>query len=42
MYLRGQDHMFSAPAVAPVIAEFFSTLPQASAIRQSSLTGGLD
>jgi pimeloyl-ACP methyl ester carboxylesterase len=25
MYLSGQDHNFSAPAVAPVITEFFST-----------------
>jgi pimeloyl-ACP methyl ester carboxylesterase len=25
MYLRGQNHNFSAPAVAPVITEFFST-----------------
>ena len=31
MYLRGQNHNFSAPAVAPVIIEFFSTLPRASA-----------
>jgi pimeloyl-ACP methyl ester carboxylesterase len=30
MYLRGQDHNFSAPAVAPVITEFFSTPPRAS------------
>ena len=29
-YLRGQDHNVSAPAVAPVITEFFSTPPQAS------------
>jgi pimeloyl-ACP methyl ester carboxylesterase len=31
MYLRGQDHNVSAPVVAPVIIEFFSTSPQASA-----------
>ena len=31
MYLRGQDHNFSAPAVAPVLIEFFSTPPRASA-----------
>jgi len=30
MYLRGQDHNFSAAAVAPVIVGFFSTPPQAS------------
>jgi pimeloyl-ACP methyl ester carboxylesterase len=33
MYLRGQDHNVSAPAVAPVIIEFFSTPPRASAIK---------
>ena len=31
IYLTGQDHNFSAPAVAPVIIEFFNTLPRASA-----------
>ncbi len=31
MYLPGQDHNFSAPAVAPVITEFFSTPPRANA-----------
>ena len=31
MYLRGQDHNVSAPAVAPVIIEFFRTPPWASA-----------
>ena len=31
VYLRGQDHNVSAPAVAPVIIEFFSTPPRASA-----------
>jgi pimeloyl-ACP methyl ester carboxylesterase len=31
IYLRGQDHMFSAPAVAPVIIDFFSTVRRASA-----------
>ena len=31
MYLRGQNHHFSASAVAPVIIEFFSTPPRASA-----------
>ncbi len=31
MYLRGQDHNVSAPAVAPVITEFFSTPSRASA-----------
>ena len=30
MYLRGQDHNFSAAAVAPFIVEFFSTPPGAS------------
>jgi pimeloyl-ACP methyl ester carboxylesterase len=30
MYLHGQDHNVSAPVVAPVITEFFSTLPGAS------------
>jgi pimeloyl-ACP methyl ester carboxylesterase len=30
LYLPGQDHNFSAPGVAPVITEFFSTLPPAS------------
>ena len=29
-YLRGQDHNVSAPAIAPVITEFFSTSPRAS------------
>jgi pimeloyl-ACP methyl ester carboxylesterase len=31
VYLPGQDHNLSAPAVAPVIIEFFSTLPRANA-----------
>jgi len=31
MYLHGQDHMFSAPAVAPVIIDFFSSIPRTSA-----------
>jgi pimeloyl-ACP methyl ester carboxylesterase len=31
MYLHGQDHNVSAPVVAPVITEFFGTLPRAIA-----------
>jgi pimeloyl-ACP methyl ester carboxylesterase len=31
LYLHGQDHMFSAPAVAPAIIEFFGTTAGASA-----------
>ena len=31
IYLHGQDHNVSAPAVAPVIADFFSTSARASA-----------
>jgi pimeloyl-ACP methyl ester carboxylesterase len=31
MYLPGQDHNFSAPAVAPVIFEFFTKTPRPSA-----------
>lgn len=30
IYLRGQDHNVSAPTVAPVITEFFSTLSRES------------
>jgi pimeloyl-ACP methyl ester carboxylesterase len=30
MYLPGQDHNLSSSVVAPVITEFFSTLPQTS------------
>jgi hypothetical protein len=37
MYLNGQDHNFSASAVAPVVVEFFSTRQRAGVGRERGL-----